>query len=139
MLLSLLAAAVASSTNVDCATAVPAFMASYAADLQAGNRAAIAGRYSAGGAYSLGYEAKSFDSAAAIARRYTGAEWQKPDAFAWQALSVEQLGPGACLATGGFRWTQGAGSMDFAYTAVLRAEPAGLRILLEHENPLPKK
>jgi hypothetical protein len=114
-------------------------MASYAGELVAGDRAAIARRYSSGGAYSLGFKPKSFDSAAAIARRYAGPEWQKPEAFAWEALSYEQLGPGSCLVTGGFRWTAGGRAMSFAYTAVLRAEAGGLRVMLEHESPLRRK
>ena len=140
MLVSLLALALAAPTpGIDCQVLAPKFMADYARDLVAGDRGAIARRYSSRGAYSLGFEPKSFDSAAAIAKRYAGAEWQKPDAFAWSALSYEQLGPDACLATGGFRWTAGGRAMDFAYTAVLRAEGQQLRIVLEHENPLRTK
>jgi hypothetical protein len=136
MLTMLLASLAAPVPQVDCKVAAPAFMASYATDLLAGDRPALVARYAARGAYFLGFEAKSFDAPATIAQHYAGAAWQKPDAFSWQALSVEQLGPAACLVTGGFRWTARGRTMDFAYTAVLRGEAGGLKIQLEHENPL---
>ena len=111
----------AAPETVDCARAGPAFMAAYAGELTGGDRGATARRYSSRGAYSLGLEAKSFDSAAAIARRYAGPEWRKPDAFSRETLSFEQLNPATCLVVGSFRWTAAGRAMSFAYTAVLRA------------------
>jgi hypothetical protein len=137
--LTILAAAIAAQTAgvpLDCARSGPAFMRSYAEDLAKGNRKAIAARYSAGGAYMLGFQAKTRDSFEAIGRRYAGSEWQKPDRFAWTDLSYEQLGPDTCLVAGGFDWTSGERMAALAYTAVLRRENGALRIILEHENML---
>jgi hypothetical protein len=131
--------AVAGSPNeVECARAGPAFMADYAEALTQGDRSGIARRYRAVGAYSLGFEAKTFDSLEAIARRYASKDWQKPDEFAWTDLSYEQIGPETCLVVGGFRWTSGGRTAQMAYTSVLRLEGGALRIMLEHENVLPK-
>ncbi|WP_338504539.1 hypothetical protein V6R86_11055 [Sphingomonas kaistensis] len=74
---------------LDCSRSGPAFMRSYADELLKGDRKAIAARYSAGGAYTLGLQAKTRDSFEAIGRRYAGPEWQKPDRFAWTDLSYE--------------------------------------------------
>ena len=133
---AVLGTAAPDSKPVDCGRDAPAFMAAYARDLSAGDRAAIAGRYSRSGAYSLGFGAKSLDSPEAITKRYAGPAWQKPDAFEWQDLSYEQLGPATCLVAGGFRWTKQGRTGTLAYTSVLRAEEGGLRIMLEHENLL---
>ncbi len=131
------AAAAVSPPSVDCLHSAPLFMREYAGELSAGDRDALARRYSAKGAYSIGFGPKSFETRAEIARRYAGASWRKPDQFAWDDLSYEQLGKDTCLVVGGFRWTASGRTALLAYTAVLRREGKALRIILEHENVLP--
>lgn len=131
------AAAAVSPPAVDCLQSAPLFMREYAGELSAGDRGALARRYSSKGAYSLGFGPKSYESLAEITRRYVGAGWRKPDQFAWQDLSYEQLGTDTCLVVGGFRWTASGRTALLAYTAVLRKEGQALRIILEHENVLP--
>lgn len=114
-----------------------AFMAAYAENLVAGDRAAIARRYSAEGAYMNGFSPKEHHALDAITRRYAGNGWTKPDAFAWRDLSYETLGVDACVVTGGFTWTQDGASGEYAYTALLRRENGTWRIRVEHENELP--
>lgn len=133
---AVLGAAAAVSSPVDCRRDAPAFMAAYAEDLSAGDRTAIAGRYSRSGAYALGARAKTFNGPEATVQHYAAATWQKPDAFEWLDLSYEQLGPTTCLVAGGFRWTAQGRTAAFAYTSVLRAEDGVLRIMVEHENRL---
>lgn len=134
-MLGLAMAATAAMAAPPCEREVPLFMDGYARDLRGGDRAAIAARYSAKGAYLLGFEAKARLTPAAIRARYSEG-WQKPDAFEWRDLSVETLGPDRCLVTGGFAWTAGPRTVPLAYTAILVRERGGLRIALEHENPL---
>lgn len=114
------------------------FMASYAKDLIAGNRSGLAARYSADGAYTLGFDAKALRSPSDLHSVYASKAWVKPASFAWRDLSYEALGPEAVIVTGGFEWTESAGKPPalFAYTALLRRESGGWRIRLEHENPL---
>ncbi|MCW3798467.1 hypothetical protein OMW55_11690 [Sphingomonas sp. BN140010] len=131
-----LAANQATSKLVDCGSDATEFMRAYASDLSRGDRGAVAARYSALGAYSLGFTPKSRDSFDAIGKRYASPEWQKPDKFAWQDLSYEQISPDTCLVVGGFSWTAGSRTAQMAYTAVLRVENNNLRIILEHENML---
>jgi hypothetical protein len=139
MLITMIAAALAAQTSakaVNCGTAAPRFMSAYAADLARGDRRAIAARYSARGAYSVGFEPKTRDSFEAIGKRYADDGWRRPDKFDWQDLSYEQLGFNTCLVVGGFSWTDSGRTAQMAYTAVLRRESNDLRIILEHENTL---
>lgn len=115
------------------------FMASYAKDLTAGNRLGLAARYSADGAYMLGFSAKTHHSPSDLHSLYASKQWVKPASFAWRDLSYEALGPDTVIVTGGFEWAENGGKPPglFAYTALLRRESGGWRIRLEHENPLP--
>lgn len=130
------AAAKVPQDALDCVRSAPLFMRDYARDLSAGDRDALARRYSSKGAYSLGFEAKSFDTTVEIAGRYADTSWRKPDQFSWENLSFEQLGTDTCLVVGGFRWTTSGRTALMAYTGVLRNEGQVLRIILEHENVL---
>ena len=133
----LAAQAAAVGTQGDgCAAEGAAFMDAYANDLRAGDRAAIAARYSAQGAYLNGFEAKVFNSRTEIMAQYAGPGWQKPDAFEWRDLSYEAVGAEGCVVTGGFTWTSGEHTGELAYTALLRREQGEWRIRLEHENLL---
>ena len=115
-----------------------AFMNDYARDLAAGNRAAIAARYSREGAFALGWSPKRFDDHATIVKNYAGSSWTKPAAFAWRDLSFEPLGPDAVAVVGHFDWTTDPKQppMRAAYTGVLRRENGALRIRIEHENKI---
>ena len=129
--------AAAATQVTGCEAEGQAFMASYAADLVAGDRAAIARRYSADGAFMNGFSPKQHHALDAITRRYAGDGWAKPDAFAWRDLSYETVGTDACVVTGGFTWTQDGASGEYAYTALLRRENGTWHIRVEHENELP--
>lgn len=115
-----------------------AFMDGYARELAAGDRTALAARYSRTGAYALGGAPKRFDDHATIAGFYAGPDWTKPAAFAWRDLSFEPLGPDAVAVVGHFDWTTDPKQppMRAAYTGVLRRENGALRIRIEHENKL---
>lgn len=115
------------------------FMAAYAKDLAAGNRPAIAARYSRDGAHMLGFGPAKLRSHADLVTRYASSEWQPAKRFAWRDLTYEVLGPDAVLVVGGFEWDDGDGKPagQFAYTGLLRRENGALRIRVEHENPLP--
>jgi len=113
-----------------------AFMAAYAADLLAGDRGAIAGRYSRRGAYALGWNLKRFEDQATIAASYAGPNWQKPHSFSWVDLSYEPLSADSVVVVGGFLWgiDDKSAPLTMTYTALLRREGGGLRIRVEHEN-----
>jgi len=115
------------------------FMDAYARDLLAGDRPAIAGRYSRSGAYAVGWSAKRFDLHDAIVANYAGDQWQKPESFAWRDLSFEPVGPDAVAVIGNFEWGRGGERRAFAYSALLRRENGTLRIRVEHENLLPRR
>lgn len=136
--LLLLLAAPATAAEAPIVAEARAFMNAYARDLAAGDRTAITARYSGDGAYALGFAAKILQTPREIAALYAGPGWQKPVAFAWRDLSFEPAGPDAVVVTGGFEWTADAGKEPglFAYTALLRREANGLRLRLEHENPV---
>ena len=112
------------------------FMADYRLALLAGDRAGLAARYSLGGAYVVGGGRNTLEPPAATAAFYAGPQWQPPEAFSWNGLAYEALGPDAVLVTGTFTWDPKgeAAAMTVAYTAVLRRDADGvLRIRLEHE------
>ena len=113
-----------------------AFMASYAADLQQGNRAGIAGRYDRSGAFFLGNGGKTFETHARITAQYAGAQWQPPHRFEWRDLSYELVGPDAVVIAGQFAWTprEGAEPRVYSYTALLHRQDGALRIRLEDES-----
>lgn len=117
-----------------------AFMAAYAADLLAGDRGAIAGRYSRRGAYTLGWTLKRFEDQATIARTYASPNWQKPHSFSWSDLSYEPLSADSIVVVGGFLWgvDDKSAPLTMTYTALLRREAGGLKIRVEHENLIGK-
>ena len=113
-----------------------AFMASYAEDLLAGDRAGIADRYDRTGAFFLGDGRKTFETHARITAQYAGADWQPPHRFEWRDLSYEPAGPDAVVVAGQFLWTPAAGAapLVFSYTALLHRQDGVLRIRLEDES-----
>lgn len=117
-----------------------AFMDSYAGDLLAGNREAIAARYHRNGAYFLGNGRKEFMPYASIAALYSGDSWSPPVSFEWRDLSFEPLGSEAVVVAGSFRWGAGSGMtpMVLSYTGLLRRQEGELRIRLEDESVDPR-
>lgn len=115
-----------------------AFMAAYARDLLAGDRAAIAARYDRRGSWLMGGGRKRFMTLSETAAVYAGADWQPPAAFEWRDLSYEPLGPDAVAVVGQFVWTRaGEAPRTFSYTALLVRQDGALRIRIEDEDPLP--
>jgi hypothetical protein len=112
-----------------------AFMAAYARDLLAGDRAAIAARYDPDGAHVLFAGTYRFATHAQIAERYA-TRWQPPAAFQWRGLAYEPAGPDAVVVVGQFVWTEsGAAPLTFSYSALLRRRGGDLRIRVEDEAP----
>ena len=116
-----------------------AFMEAYAADLRAGDRAAIAARYDRSGAWRLGHGEKSFEQWPAIRDFYAGPHWQPPASFEWRDLSFEPAGPDAMVIAGLFRWGAAGGGepRTYSYTALLVRQDGELRIRLEDESGAP--
>lgn len=111
-----------------------AFMDGYAADLLAGNRAAVAGRYDRTGVYEIRPAEKHFTPHAEIAARYAN-DWEKPVTFEWRDLSYEVLAPDKVMVTGLFAWGTSAISPPdvLSYAAVLGRQDGDLRIRMEAE------
>lgn len=113
------------------------FMATYARDLIAGDRAAVAARYERRGAWRLGEGGGEFDTHARIVAGYAGPRWTAPHRFEWQELSYRQAGTDAVAVNGRFLWTPADGRpLLFSYSSLLVREAGALRIRLENERPL---
>jgi hypothetical protein len=114
------------------------FMAAYARDLRAGNRAAIAERYDSRGAYMAGGGEQRLASPDSIRATYQSASWTAPARFEWRDLSYDVVGPEAILVSGRFEWTTGNGqTLPASYTALLVRRDGRLRIRAEHEDVAP--
>jgi hypothetical protein len=112
------------------------FMADYARELLAGDRAAVAARYDRGGAHLLHSGSHSFDSYEEIVAFYGGADWGPPAAFEWRDLAYEPAGPDAVVVVGQFVWTGvGRAAATYSYSALLRRRDGALRIRVEDEAP----
>lgn len=113
-----------------------AFMAAYADELRAGDRAAIAARYDRRGAWRVGDGTAVLDSWERISAIYAGTQWQPPAAFEWRDLAYEPAGPDSVVVVGRFAWTPAAGQapLVFSYTALLVRQDGALRIRLEDES-----
>jgi len=127
------ARASASTTVVDEARA---FMDTYARDLLAGDRTAIAARYDRTGTYLLGNGRKEFTTYDSVVAMYRGATWKPPASFEWRDLTFEPIGPDAVVVAGQFVWGPAAGAppMTLSYTSLLRRQEGALRIRLEDES-----
>lgn len=112
------------------------FMHSYARDLIAGDRTAVANRYQRAGAHLLFAGSYEFNTHAEIAQRYA-TQWEPPAAFEWRDLAYEPAGPDAVVVVGHFLWTRRAGTppITFSYSALLKREEGVLRIRVEDEAP----
>ena len=131
--LLLFAGSAHAATPVEEATA---FMASYADDLRAGNRTAIAARYDRSGAWRVGDGMAQLDTWERISAIYASAQWQPPAAFEWRDLAYEPAGPDAVVVVGRFAWTPAAGQppLVYSYTALLIRRDGVWRIRLEDES-----
>ena len=118
-----------------------AFMTSYARDLIAGDRAAIAARYDRNGSWVVGNGRKMFSTAAATEAYYAGSEWQPPERFEWRDLSYEVTGPDSVVVVGTFLWKPKDGTPEriVSYTGLLIRQDGELRIRVEDESALPLK
>jgi hypothetical protein len=129
-------AAAREADNIDEAAV---FMEEYAADLRAGNRAAIADRYDRSGAWRQGNGDNVLEPWDRIRDIYAGARWERPASFEWRDLHYEPAGPDAVVVVGTFLWGRAAGQPPylFSYTALLVHRDGRLRIRLEHESMRP--
>lgn len=119
----------------DIAVEAADFMSTYARDLLAGDRAAIAARYDSDGTYMVGNGRKQLLSHDSISAIYRGA-WTPPASFEWRDLSYEPVGNDAVMVVGRFAWGMAAESPPIivSYTSLLRRREGGLRIRLEDES-----
>lgn len=114
-----------------------AFMESYARDLRAGAREAIAARYDPRGAYMVGFGKSRLVPADSLRASYTST-WSPPASFEWRGLAYEPVGPDAVVVTGQFVWGLPTGApMTFSYTGLLVRRDGRFRIRLEDEDPAP--
>jgi hypothetical protein len=131
------AAQPAAASPADVAAEAERFMAAYAGELRAGDRAGIAARYDRRGAWFAGRGQERFQDHAAIAADYAGPRWQPPRAFEWIDLHYWPAGMNAITVTGFFRWTpQDGAPVLFRYRAVLLRQEGALRIRREDEEPV---
>jgi hypothetical protein len=116
-----------------------AFMASYAEDLIAGDRAAIAARYDRTGSWVVGNGRKMFSTAAATEAYYAGSGWSPPERFEWRDLSYEVTGPDSVVVVGTFVWKPKDGTPEriVSYTGLLIRQGGALRIRVEDESAQP--
>lgn len=112
------------------------FMAGYARDLRAGDRAAIARRYHRDGAWRVGHGEKSLESWAEIEAFYAGPGWSPPASFEWRDLSYERLSEDAFIVVGLFDWgpADAGAPVTYSYTGLLVRQDGELRIRLEDES-----
>ena len=122
--------------HADAVEEARSFMDSYARELLAGDRAAIAARYDRTGAYFLGNGRKEFVPYDSIVVKYSEANWSPPASFEWRDLSFEPAGPDAVVVVGLFAWGRGgsAAPMTLSYTSLLRRQEGVLRIRVEDES-----
>ena len=111
-----------------------AFMARYADDLRAGDRAALGQRYHPDGAWFLGNGRKAFGTHAQIVERYA-VKWRKPARFEWQELTYEPVGDAGVLVLGKFLWqSEGEDARITSYSGLLLPVDGDLRIRVEDES-----
>lgn len=113
-----------------------AFMAGYARDLLAGDRAAIAARYDRQGAWMVRAGRSRLFAHDSIARRYAE-DWDAPSAFEWRDLVFIPSGEDAVTVVGRFVWTSsGEAPVLIAYHGQFVRQDGELRIRVEDETPV---
>lgn len=111
-----------------------AFMAAYARDLLAGDRAAIAARYDRQGAWMVHAGRSRFIAHDSIARRYAE-DWDAPSAFEWRDLVFIPSSEDAVTVVGRFVWTSaGEAPALIAYHGQFVRQDGQLRIRVEDET-----
>jgi len=112
------------------------FMDTYAEDVSAGDRKALANRYSRRGTIFIGGEWKEELTFDKLSREYA-TSWKPPVAFRWQDLAFEKLGDQSVLVTGGVARSDkpGAESTSHSYAVLLVKEDGALRIRMESGAP----
>lgn len=115
------------------------FYDSYAEDLRAHRREAIAGRYDPRGVFFLGNGNKTFETYASVRNSYL-TRWKGPKAFAWKDLSVEVVSPAAAVVVGRFEWQTEAGqTFNYSYTGLLLRRGGRWLIRVEDESTAPPR
>lgn len=115
-----------------------AFMAAYARDLRAGDRAAISQRYDPRGALIQGNGTSRMETAASTRAFYLSDQWHPLASFEWRDLHYEPLGPDAITVAGIFLYDDSANRPRIvSYTALLVRREGRLRIRIEHESAAP--
>ncbi|MFN3668726.1 MAG: hypothetical protein ACK4VY_05420 [Brevundimonas sp.] len=113
-----------------------AFMAGYASDLLAGDRAGIADRYDRQGAWMVHAGQARFFPHDQIARLYADG-WGPPSAFEWRDLTFIPSGDDAVTVVGRFVWTsEGEPPAVIAYHGQFVRQDGQLRIRVEDETPV---
>lgn len=115
------------------------FMATYAEDLRAGDRAKIVARYAPPAWLARAGRVEVADQAS-LARGYGEGSWSAPAAFDWIDLNYAPSGPETVSVIGRFRWTGGNGqSVLMSYHGLLVRTDEGLRIKVEDETPVAER
>jgi hypothetical protein len=113
------------------------FLDSYAADLRANRREAIADRYDSRGAFFLGMGEKHFEAFDAIRNRYL-TSWGPPKSFAWKDISIEVLSNDAALVLCRFDWQHDSGAtLTLSYSGLFVRRSGKWRIRVEDESLQP--
>ncbi|MTW09572.1 hypothetical protein GM658_03075 [Pseudoduganella eburnea] len=112
------------------------FMRTYADDLAAGDRKALANRYSRRGTIFIGGEWKEEVPFDKLSKEYASS-WKPPVMFHWQGLAFEKIGDQAVMITGGVARSDqtGAASTSHSYAVLLVKEDGVLRIRMESGAP----
>jgi hypothetical protein len=110
------------------------FMEQYERDLRAGDREAVARRYDARGAWSVGHGRSKLMTQEELRTRYL-TKWTPPESFSWKDLVYEAVGADAVLVTGLFEWkTAGKPAASCSYSGLLVGGLGKLAIRLEDES-----
>jgi len=113
------------------------FFDSYAEDLRAARREAIANRYDSRGYFRMGNGNKRLVSFEDTKERYL-TRWTGPKSFEWKDLSIEVLSSDAAVVTGLFDWEPASGQKaTFSYTGLLIKQAGKWRIRVEDESVVP--
>lgn len=112
------------------------FMDTYAEDLTAGDRKALANRYSRRGTIFIGGEWKEEIGFDKLSNEYAKS-WKPPVTFRWQGLAFEKLGDQSVMVTGGVARSDQAGleTTSHSYAVLLVKEDGELRIRMESGAP----
>lgn len=112
------------------------FMDTYAEDVTAGDRKALANRYSRRGTIFIGGEWKEEIGFDKLSSEYAKS-WKPPVTFRWQGLAYEKLGDQSVMVTGGVARSDKAGAetTSHSYAVLLVKEDGVLRIRMESGAP----